>query len=186
MLPKLCPRKVVSHVNLNFRTDLRFKQQNNCCICKTKKGISVGCRYSQNCPVSFHIECARRAKYYINLVGDKDTDELPASLQYREHTHIQAHGAICGNQFDPLSNSGQKLQIFCLRHRPFELPQEMKRRRQVNKKDLLSFVRKFEQAKKVYEDGHWNTEAINYVWKMVAAVLRYEVATVVIVHKAGD
>ena len=62
----------------------------------------------------------------------------------------------------------------------------MKRRRQVNKKDLLSFVRKFEQAKKVYEDGHWNTEAINYIWKMVAAVLRYEVATVVIVHKAGE
>ena len=62
----------------------------------------------------------------------------------------------------------------------------MKRRRQVNKKNLLSFVRKFEQAKKVYEDGHWGTEAINYVWKMVAAVLRQEVATVIIVLKTND
>ena len=49
------------------------------------------------CPMSFHIECARRARYHMTLV-DETINEINNS--YREPFQYLSFGALAGNQFD--------------------------------------------------------------------------------------
>ena len=199
----LAPQSVVTHESLDFKRDARFKDA-HCVVCNNAtgidaskfdqavrnktKGITIRCSSTGgNCPVHFHVECARRAKYHISLLSEdhiKNGAKLSGCLEYREHTQIMEHGAICGNQFsncDLVQQQKQRLQIFCLKHRPFELPKEMLRRRQANMKTIQNFVESWKVAHEISKRAHWTIESLEWLRKLLrAGILRVTCTTIVV------
>ena len=62
-------REPITHVN----EIPALKWQSRCCVCDTRNGACIQCVHPK-CDVTFHVGCAQRAEFTLNIENDDDSD----------------------------------------------------------------------------------------------------------------
>jgi PHD-like zinc-binding domain len=102
-------------VRLNKIDEKRFSLQ--CIICLKKEGACMQCQ-SPRCQIAFHIECARRANYCMEI--ERKTDTLP-----KDASNNNGSSNLKG---DARQSVDKTYKIFCEKHRPLKIVKEMEER----------------------------------------------------------
>lgn len=92
-----------------------------CSICKTSFGVSYKCSsVNHDCPLKFHVECARRSNYYLEVVKSEGP--------------VSSGGAGGGVQ-----NRDEK-RLFCESHRPLKLIRDIEEKKKFMVDEIVTYA----------------------------------------------
>ena len=96
------------------------------------------CQYSR-CQIAFHLECARRANYCMEIEkrGDNSLTTLPAT------------GSI-PKPNDPVRDN-KLYRVFCEKHRPLKIVKEMEERDQATIEEIQRFCKILDRCMEIDE-----------------------------------
>lgn len=112
-------------VRLNKMDEKRFTLQ--CIICFKKDGACMQCQ-SSRCQIAFHIECARRAGYCMEIDKRPDVKENLLNM-----TPVQ--------KTDARATFEKTYRVFCEKHRPLKIVKELEQRDQQTMDEIQRFCK---------------------------------------------